>query len=134
MAQAVICLLALGSCAARRGMANSSMTHLKRRKPMRRASKTTLRKTGKLRARSAKLEAEHALYSALRKTFLAQHPRCAVFPEKRSVEIHHSKGRGKYLNDTSTWFAVSRAGHERIERERAWARERGFLIYGKDGK
>lgn len=75
-----------------------------------------------------------AEYHRLRDAFLAEHPRCAVFPERKATEIHHTRGRGRFLLDTSTWLAVSRAGHEKIEVERAWARERGFLVYGKDGK
>lgn len=101
---------------------------------MRRSSKPISRNTGSLRKVSARHASELAEYSRLRAAFLEEHPRCAVFPERRATEIHHTRGRGRFLNDVSTWMAVSRAGHEKIERERAWARERGYLVYGKDGK
>jgi len=52
--------------------------------------------------------------------------RCAVYPEKRATEVHHKRGRGKFLNDVSTWLAVSREGHERIEANPLWARDNGF--------
>ncbi len=42
--------------------------------------------------------------------FLAQIGDHFVFVP-RSSEIHHRRGRGKYLLDTSTWMAVSNEGH-----------------------
>jgi hypothetical protein len=45
-----------------------------------------------------------------------------------SSQIHHMrKPKSKYLNDESTWMAVSREGHEWIERHKNLARERGYL-------
>lgn len=32
----------------------------------------------------------------------------------RSTEVHHRKGRGKFLLDTTTWMAVSRYAHLQI--------------------
>ncbi len=45
-----------------------------------------------------------------------------------ATEIHHmKKPKSRYLNDESTWMAVSRAGHNWIENNKAEARKRGYL-------
>jgi hypothetical protein len=46
----------------------------------------------------------------------------------RSTEIHHTKKpKCKYLNDESTWLAVCREMHDKIENNKSWARSRGYL-------
>lgn len=46
----------------------------------------------------------------------------------RSTEIHHRAKRGKnYLNE-ATWMAVSREMHEKVEQNKSWARQRGYLV------
>lgn len=78
--------------------------------------------------RSAKKIAEDLIYNAKRIRFLELHPKCAVFPLLESIEIHHSKGRyGSNYLDESTWFAVSREGHNWIHNNDSLAREKGFL-------
>ena len=78
---------------------------------------------------SKKLSKERKTYRELREEFLSriENRFCAVYPSLPSSEIHHKKGRGKYLNDTSTWLAVSRIGHEWIHSNVALATERGFM-------
>jgi len=45
-----------------------------------------------------------------------------------ATEIHHvNKRRGEMLNDERFWLAVCSANHRRIEDNKSWARERGFL-------
>jgi len=44
-----------------------------------------------------------------------------------SCDIHHTKKRGRFLLDESTWMAVSRVYHEKIHTNPSWARERGYL-------
>ena len=108
--------------------------------------KTALRKVS-LKRRKINQE-----YARLQKEFLAAHPFCQVFLHKRgiheayllvcfrfgigpriskipaSTEIHHKKGRGKYLLDTSTWMAVSRDAHLWIHDNPKEARELGYII------
>lgn len=48
------------------------------------------------------------------------------------VDTHHRKGRGKYLLDITTWMPVCRQCHQRIDANRAWAYEHGYLL--KRGK
>jgi hypothetical protein len=46
----------------------------------------------------------------------------------KSTEIHHTKKpKKKYLNDETTWLAVSREMHDKIEQNKNWAREKGYL-------
>lgn len=87
--------------------------------------------TGKrkaIRAVSAKRKKELAEYSRLKAEFLMQNVYCEVFPNLVATEVHHGMGReGRWLLDTSHWHAVSRAGHEKIENEREWAAQQGYL-------
>lgn len=79
---------------------------------------------------SRKLSIERKTYRDLRAEFLskAENMFCAVYPSIPATQIHHMRGRGKYLNDVSTWLAVSDIGHNWIEANPALARERGFTM------
>lgn len=85
-------------------------------------------------------------YSVRRKVFLLAHPQCMAWEAIRhyawqnlynitmpavrplATEIHHmKKPKSKYLNDESTWLAVSRWGHEFIEQNKSIARKLGLL-------
>ena len=45
-----------------------------------------------------------------------------------STEIHHiGKRRGRALLDETKWLAVCRQNHRRIEENKGWAREHGYL-------
>src|ERR1700761_5226874 len=64
---------------------------------------------------SEKRKAELKVYSQLGKQFLIDNKWCQVEGcGKHSVDLHHTKGRGKHLNDVSTWMAVCRYCHENI--------------------
>ena len=94
-------------------------------KAMKRAE---IKRVSDLKPVSAKLLNELSRYRALRKRFLVDNPQCAVYPHLPATEIHHKKGRGKYLNDTTTWLAVSRQGHNRIEAFPVEAKEKGWSV------
>lgn len=49
----------------------------------------------------------------------------------RATEIHHKKGRGKYLLDTSTWMALSQEGHRHIHNNPKEAYEKGWMLTRK---
>jgi len=86
------------------------------------------RKSGGIKAVSDKRKKQNAEYSVLKAEFLMQNLYCEVFPALIATEVHHGMGReGKWLLDTTHWHAVSRAGHEWIENNRAEAAKRGFL-------
>ena len=46
----------------------------------------------------------------------------------RSKDVHHAKGRGKYLLDTTTWLATCRDCHNWVHDNPAEAMERGFML------
>lgn len=82
-----------------------------------------------IKKRSEKGLKEDLIYKAKRIKFLRDNQRCAVFNELKSVEVHHACGRlGKNYLDVSTWFAVSRKGHDWIHSNDSEAREKGFLL------
>jgi hypothetical protein len=111
---------------------------IKRRKPIRRVSK---------KRASAMVE-----YRRRRLAFLEKHPLCQVWLLEtfdncrplqelewmyknqggvgcpKATEIHHTKKpKATYLNDESTWLAVCREMHDKIESNKSWAREKGYL-------
>jgi hypothetical protein len=108
-----------------------------------------------MKPRSKKRAKADAEYSVRRKRFLAAHPYCQWWIREKlehvvaiygfetaeklliaryarlpaSTQIHHMrKPKCKYLNDESTWMAVSREGHEWIENNKSEARKRGYLF------
>jgi hypothetical protein len=106
----------------------------------------------RLRPVSNKRAAGLREYSKRRKAFLEAHPYCqwwlaehgleesdiingyVLLPEgwtpvPRSTDVHHKNKRfGSRLNDERFWMAVSREGHEWIERHKNLAREKGYLL------
>lgn len=66
--------------------------------------------------------------------------KCAVYPTKDAVDIHHRKGRVGFADDWARennipllvdkryWLAVSREGHTEIETHPKWAKENGFSL------
>lgn len=108
-----------------------------------------------LRRISPRRRAEQEAYGPRAATFLLQHPYCQVWLAERGISedfarehrgildlgfgvprvfvprsevIHHrNKRRGPRLLDESEWMAVSHAAHRRIENNKAWARDRGYL-------
>lgn len=104
---------------------------MKRKKGL--VSKTPLRRIKALKARSPlssispKMKTNLRAYSALRKAYLESHPMCEIYPDQIATDIHHTKGRGKYLLDTATWMAVCRDAHRKIHDNPKWAREHGYI-------
>lgn len=88
---------------------------------------TSTKQRRKLRPRSAHYAKLMAIYRKRRNIFLREHPQCAVDTTKRSVDVHHVRGRGRYLLDEATWLPVSRKMHTKIHSEPAWAYEHGYL-------
>lgn len=80
-----------------------------------------------IRKKSLKTIAQDAIYMVLRNKFLEDNPCCAVYPSMKSTEVHHKKGRlGKNYTDVSTFLAVSREGHNKIELNPEWAIQMGY--------
>jgi len=69
-----------------------------------------------------------ALYKRLKHEMLLLHPKCAVFPQLKSKDIHHLYGRaGKLMMWTPGWLMVSRRGHLWIHNNPEAARAKGWL-------
>ena len=83
----------------------------------------------RLPPRSSKMITSLKEYSILRKKFLEEHSMCQahlVDCLQYSSEVHHKKGRGIYLLDTSTWLAVCRNCHSYIETHPEFAKLYGY--------
>lgn len=95
--------------------------------PKKKKAKKAIRKVAKKRGPL------NAQYMKLREEFLKAHPYCEyclleaikVCP---STEIHHKKGRGKYLLDTTTWMAVSNEGHKAIHADPKTSYAKGYML------
>jgi hypothetical protein len=68
-------------------------------------------------------------YSRLKAEFLKKNPMCKVYKDKKATTIHHMKGRiGDLLLDTKYWIGVSMEAHDEIEKNPAWAKEKGYSL------
>lgn len=82
----------------------------------------------KVSDKQARLNTE---YSKIRRDFLANKEICHAKLHcctLKTTDVHHMKGRGKYLLDTSTWLPVCRKCHMWIETHPEEAKELGFSI------
>jgi hypothetical protein len=78
---------------------------------------------------SKKRSKDLAEYTHKKKKFLAENPRCAVFPKQMAIDIHHRKGRvGSLFLDERYWLGVSRMGHKEIEDNPEWAYKMGYSL------
>lgn len=82
---------------------------------------------------SEKRSVDNEKYDGLRKAFLVDNPDCQaklLECEKKSTDVHHAAKRGRNFLEVSTWMAVCRTCHTRIETvlSAPERREQGFLI------
>ena len=86
-------------------------------------------KRSPLRRISKKQQERLRIYSKLREEYLSEHSTCEMPQcQRRSVDIHHTKKpRATYLNAVETWMGLCRVCHSRIENNKDWARENGYL-------
>lgn len=84
-------------------------------------------KIKKVSAKQRKLNEE---YSAQRKEWfmLPENQKCRVYPHLDATDVHHMKGRGKFLLVKEYWLPVSREGHNWIEEHPAEAKRLGFTL------
>lgn len=77
---------------------------------------------------SDKQKKRNAEYLKVRLGYLNEHKLCEVCA-KPATDVHHVKGRlGDNLTDTSKFMAVCRSCHTKIENNRQWAYEKGYLL------
>jgi hypothetical protein len=68
--------------------------------------------------KSNKKDVLDGLYSKLRKDFLIANPYCKARLQgcsANATDIHHTKGRGVFYLDKTTWLSVCRSCHNWIE-------------------
>lgn len=66
-------------------------------------------------------------YSRIAREFKVANPTCACCKSLQTKDVHHMKGRGKYLLDVTTFLPVCRQCHDAIHANPHWARENGWL-------
>lgn len=70
-------------------------------------------------------------YNTRSRMYKKENPICrADLPgcSKTTADVHHMKGRGKYLLDESTWLPVCRNCHDTIHQYPKESKELGLLI------
>jgi hypothetical protein len=71
------------------------------------------------------------LYLKMRKPFLKENPICKANLsgcQTNAIEVHHKKGRGRYLLDVTTWLPTCRNCHRTITDNSKMAIEKGLSI------
>lgn len=79
--------------------------------------------------KSKKQKALDTAYNLLRVPFMKSHPMCEAALtncQGGSTDVHHVRGRGKWLLITGHWMAVCRECHQWIELHPIEATEMGF--------
>lgn len=80
---------------------------------------------------SEELKEDLNLYSIMRKRFLAVFPKCKASLNRcqfHASQVHHKKGRGKYLLVLETWLPVCPSCHHWIELHPKRAKELRFSL------
>lgn len=70
-------------------------------------------------------------YNAKSRRFKKENPVCQARLQgctQTTVDVHHMKGRGKYLLDETTWLPVCRNCHDTIHQYPKESKELGLLI------
>jgi len=101
---------------------------MQRKKPLK-AKRGFKRRGGRLKPVSNSRKEKNKEYAKVRKEYLQKVNGMCEVCGGQATDIHHKSKRGKNLCVSSTFMAVCRPCHTRIETNRAWAKERGYLIY-----
>jgi hypothetical protein len=64
----------------------------------------------------------------LRDAFLLKNPICQCCKVCEATEVHHKRGRGRFLLATETYMSVCWACHKLIHDNPAWATKKGYMI------
>ena len=93
------------------------------------------KKRVRIAAQSPKRPSLTRQYAALRKQFLLKHPKCQVLqgPNRPcpnpATELHHRKGRGKWLLVEETFLAICNQCHRQIHGPlAAFAHRMGYML------
>ena len=81
------------------------------------------------RISDARKKLEQIYYKIVRPKYLEEHPICECCGERKSMQIHHKKGRrGQLLIEVRFFMAVCLLCHGRIEKEKGWAFSMGYRL------
>lgn len=89
---------------------------------------TSLNRKSKLKQRSRKGRKQDEEYFRLREVFLKEQPACQCCCVRKSNQVHHAAGRGRFYLRVDTWLAVCHVCHEAITASRSWAESKGFSL------
>lgn len=87
--------------------------------------------TKEIKKVSTRMQKLNAMYKVLRDSFMKHHPKCEANLQgctKTATECHHTKGRGQYYLDDSTYIPLCHNCHVFIEKSPKWAKENGFSL------
>lgn len=104
---------------------------VKPRKPLPKARKPLPKSRKRIKKKSKKLGIGERIYSVLRKDFLLDNPVCQCGQSGctgEATEVHHKKGRGKWLTVVEFFLAVCRKCHDYIENHPKEAKAKGFSL------
>lgn len=101
---------------------------LRRKTPLK-AKSGFKKRGGKLKSLSGSRKVKNADYEkAKAEYFEEKNYQCEICNQPAS-DLHHKKGRGKFLCEKSTFMALCRSCHNKCHHEVGWARENGYIIY-----
>jgi hypothetical protein len=93
------------------------------------------KKRSGLKRVSDKMRHSLRIYAALKKAWFLAHPKCqfvltpgASCGEIEGVDVHHARGRGKYLNDIRTWVTLCRRHHSYVHDHPAYSYKHKYLL------
>lgn len=101
-----------------------------REKASQRGYKVPIKQKQRINSISDKQAKLNKAYSVLATQFKKDNPYCQVKQQCQGApisDVHHKKGRGKHLLDSSTWLATCRKCHTWLHDNDAEAREKGFI-------
>jgi hypothetical protein len=92
-------------------------------------SKSSLKRSGRLRSASPKRQREYNQYAKEKKAYMALHPQCERCKAKKATDLHHKAGRvGKWLCRYEYFAALCRECHNGIHENPVLARKQGWII------
>jgi hypothetical protein len=108
----------------------SCWNRIKPTSPNSHGNSTLSRQTTPIPKQSPRRVKEEAIYKPMRLVFLRQHPVCKMnitgMCTVKATDIQHTKGRGKYFLDLTTWIPACRTCHSYADTHPEEAIENGW--------
>jgi rubrerythrin len=92
--------------------------------------KKGFKKTGaRLKSLSGSRKNKNADYEKVKAEYFEEKNYQCEICNGQGMDLHHKKGRGKFLCDKSSFMVLCRPCHNHVHHEVGWARENGYIIY-----